>query len=281
MQGSAFSAFGSWIRIALLCLMVFAAVPAGTTRAEGEAQVYGMLSSFTWKEFDDGGRQLLKESGPLYGVGFIYRALPGQVLTLQPGVEFFGGNVDYDGATQSGVPVKTTVDYFGVKFKFEAGAAIPLSEGNRLERASLEPFAGLGVAVWSRKIKDSTAANGTTAYGYEEVWETVHVRVGLRGLSSKSGGSRLFAEAGIKIPVYNQNTAYLSDAGLGSDVTMHPGKKASGFAEAGVQIRKFRASFFYDGMRFSRSDNVASGMYIYYQPRSESDMFGMKLGAAF
>ena len=280
MQRSIILRRGSWVSVALLCSLLSITAYPGAARA-GEAQVYGAIQSFTWKEFDDNGTQLLKESGPLFGIGFVYRALPGQLLVLQPGIELFGGNVDYDGATQSGVPVKTTVDYFGVKMKFEAGAAIPLSEGTRSERAAFEPFAGLGIAVWSRKIKDSTAANGTTAIGYEEVWETVHVRIGMRGMSSKSGGSRIFGEAGLKIPIYNQNTAYLSDVGLGADVTMHPGKKASVFAEAGVQISKFRASVFYDGMRFSRSDDVVSGNFIYHQPRSESDVFGMKLGAAF
>jgi hypothetical protein len=38
---------------------------------QGDMEVYGLMESFTWREFDGGG-QILKESGPRFGVGFAY-----------------------------------------------------------------------------------------------------------------------------------------------------------------------------------------------------------------
>lgn len=246
----------------------------------GEAHVYGAVSSFTWEEFEDNGSKLLKESGPLFGIGYGYRTVVSEAMTLQPGAELFFGNVDYDGRTQSGVPVQSSVDYLGLRLKFELGGLVPL-QNDDLAGPSLEPFAGIGVLVWKRDINNATAANGTTAVGYREDWTTVHLRLGLRGRSAETDRMRIFGEAGLKLPVFNRNTARLSNAGLGSDVTMRPGNELSFFAEGGLQSGRVRASVFYDGMRFSRSNDVVSGSFVYHQPRSTSDLIGVKLGGVF
>ncbi|HEX9137725.1 MAG TPA: hypothetical protein VF905_12380, partial [Nitrospirota bacterium] len=65
------------------------------------------------------------------------------------------------------------------------------------------------------------------------------------------------------------------------DVTIHPGRQASFFAEAGTKISRIKASLFYDSMRFSRSANVASGANIYWQPQSTAVIYGVKVGVVF
>ena len=276
---SSFSAISLRMSVVIFSFTLVSCMFSGNAGA-GESNVYAAVSSFTWKEFDDNGARLVKESGELYGIGFAYRSISSDKITLQPGAEFFGGTVNYDGTAQNlftgtTLPAKSTVDYFGVKLKIEAGGLLPLSESS-----SLGPFFGLGIAAWSRTIKNATVSDGTTASGAEEKWRTVHLRLGLRGQIAESERTRFFAEAGVKLPVYTENVAR---------VTVHPGNEPSYFSEAGVQLGSFRASVFYDGMRFSRSSPVSSTEYYsgsyyhvnYVQPRSTSDIFGLKLGGVF
>jgi hypothetical protein len=240
--------------------------------AAGEAVLYLAVESYTWKEFKDNGSLLLKESGPLAGVGFTYHHEFPDHLTLRPTAEIFGGTVDYDGQTQTGIAAKTDVDYFGLKLDGDIGRKFIISK-----QWFVEPFGGLGLRLWIRDINDGVAANGTATYGYDEVWLTWNARLGLRGGVDISQGSRLFAEVGVKLPLYNENTA-----DLGLDVTMHPGKETSYFAEMGAQLSGFRGILFYEGLRFSKSDEVAIAYgYTVWQPKSEADIYGLKLGVVF
>ena len=242
--------------------------------------IYMAVDSYTWKEFTDDGSLFLKESGPLVGVGITYQhEFPGHV-TLTPTAEIFGGTVDYDGQTWGGTAMTTNVDYFGLKLEGDVGRKF-----RNAERFFIEPFFGLGLRTWIRDINDGTTVTGMVTAGYREGWVTWNARLGLRGGIDISPGSRLFAEAVLKLPLYNRNTAYLSENNLGTDVTMHPGKETSFFAEMGMQISRFRGSLFYEGMRFSKSDEVITtdGSFIYttWQPRSEADIYGLKLGVVF
>lgn len=261
--------------VSVFSLILAGLMVCGTAWA-GDVNIYGLASSFTWKEFNDNGSRLLKESGNLYGIGGAYWWKSKGPFTLQPGGEIFGGTVDYSGMTQAGIPSNTKVDYFGVRLKFEAGAAFGSAESVRIE-----PFGGLGFSAWLRAINDGTAANGTKAYGYTENWKTLHVRLGLRARIGVANRVRLFAESGVKLPVYNENSLTLKTADQNFDVTLSPGKQTSLFGEAGLEVRHLKMSLFYDGKRFSRSDNERAGGYIIYQPRSTSDLIGIRLGVVF
>lgn len=256
---------------------------AGTVRAEDEYNVYAHVGSFVWKEFD-GTTQLLKESGPLYGVGFTFHGDIGDesaALTLTPRIELFGGSVDYDGQTQDGVPVASDTGYFGFKLEFDIG-------GKFGSGFSVEPFAGLGIRDWWRNIDDSIDITGRPVFGYTENWDMIYGRLGLRGGIDFTRDSRIFFEAVARIPLYNENTAYLSDvAYYYDDVTMEPGKVVTLFAELGFKVHVFKMSAFYEAMRFSESKHVFKYNVFFddimesWQPRSEADMIGVRIGAAF
>lgn len=126
-------------------------------------------------------------------------------------------------------------------------------------------------------IKDSTASNGTRAYGYTEEWYSAYGRAGLRGSVALGEKTYLFAEAGGKFPFYNSNTAHFDEADLGPDVTLRPGNEPSWLAEAGIKYKLVKASFYYDSMRFSKSSSSGG----YYQPKSQADMYGIRIGVAF
>lgn len=265
-------------------ILVFAAACYGSFRAPevfaDESAVYLAVDSFSWKEFNGDGSRLLKESGTLTGAGFIYRKEFESHVTVRPLVELFGGKVDYDGhacrLSGSCQPSTSDVDYFGIKLEGDIGRIFRPEES-----FSLEPFGGLGLRVWTRDIKNGSAADGSATAGYREEWVVFHARFGLRGDLDLSSRKRLFAEAGVKLPLYNENTAKVSGIGLGPDITLHPGKQASFFAETGITVKKFTASVFYEGLRFSQSSTVNNGVIAAYQPRSTANIYGVKLGFVF
>lgn len=245
----------------------------------GESTVYLAVDSFTWKEFDNNER-VVKESGTFYGVGFIYQKEFENHVTVRPVAELFGGKVNYDGHAcdlfGSCQPAESNVDYFGIKLEGELGRVFRPDEG-----FSIEPFGGVGLRAWTRDIHNGVAADGSATAGYREEWTVLYALFGLRGGVDLTNKKQLFAEAGVKLPFYNENTAHVSHIGLGTDITLHPGKQASFFAETGIKLKKFTASVFYDGLRFSKSSTVSNGFIMAYQPRSTADIYGVKLGVVF
>jgi len=271
---------GKSLLLIVVCVLVFgiSEVRAFTL---GDLDVYSLAESFTWREFDDAGGQLMKESGPRYGVGAAFTREFSNHLTLKPRIELIDGSVDYDGQmrTKAGVPVTTTTEYLGIKLEFDLAARIRQSQS-----FVLEPFAGIGIRTWFRDIQDGTAANGTPAIGYTEDWTTIYGRLGFRGERSFEQKNSTFLLVGVKLPVYTEN--YISDIYVSSSaMTLRPGNKPSLFAEAGVRLDRFKISAFYDSMRFKKSPivsvNSSGTLKDFYQPRSESDMTGLKIGATF
>ncbi|MBN2539580.1 MAG: autotransporter domain-containing protein [Deltaproteobacteria bacterium] len=249
-----------------LCLCCAPAVTAAT-----EADIYVKFESFTWKEYSDGGSQLLKESGPISTLGVSIKSDFANSLTLKAKGELFMGSIDYDGQTQAGTPVNTDTDYSGFKIEADIGKIFMVAE-----KSSLEPFAGLGWKSWLRDLKSTS-----NAFGYEETWSIVYAQLGVRGDRVFSKQLKIFAEAGLNFPIYNENVVDLG----GSTVTIEPGKEVSLFAEAGFKWRNLKASFFYEGMRFSKSGvefiEYAGDIYGFYQPESKADIFGVRIGIAF
>ncbi len=257
----------------VICLVVL--FHASFAAAEG-FYLYGAVESFAWKEFADSGERVVKESGPLFGIGLAYSHEFEDRITVSPKGEFFFGSVDYDGQTQTGVPVTSSVGYFGFTFDGDISMKFKVTQ-----RFFLEPFGGAGLRLWIRDIKNGTTSTGAVASGYTERWITLYGRLGARGGIDVSKQTTMFFEAGVKLPFFNENTAYLSDAGLGSDVTLHPGRQASFFAEAGTKVSRVRASLFYDSLRFSKSAGVVSGAFVFWQPQSTMDVYGVKVGVVF
>ncbi|HUI67743.1 MAG TPA: hypothetical protein VL087_06005 [Nitrospirota bacterium] len=271
--------------LALLFLAVFVVFEishVSVAAAEG-FYLYGVAESFTWKEFDDSGARVVKESGPLFGIGIAYSHEFEDQLTFTPKGEIFFGSVDYDGQTQTGEPLTTTVGYFGLTLDGDIGRKFKVSQS-----FSLEPFGGLGLRWWLRDIKNGTTSTGAISQGYMEGWTTLYGRLGVRGGIDVSKQTMMFFEGGVKLPFYNENTAYWSNIG-GQDLTFHPGKQSSPFAEIGMKVNRVKASLFYDSMRFTKSNVItdvittseAVIIHQYWQPKSTADIYGVKIGASF
>ncbi len=258
----------------LSCIAVLLCLFARSSASAGEMNVYLKAADYTWSEYQNGSR-LLKESGIIAGPGFSYWKEFSNQVTLKPVAELFAGTVNYDGATQSGIPVSTKVTYIGVMVQCDAGRAIHVGEAS-----FVEPFGGIGIRAWTRDIHDGTTSAGTIAVGYTEEWVTAYARAGLRATVPFSDETRCFAEGAVKLPFYNRNSVYFNNTN-DPDFTLSPGLQASWSVEAGMTIHHFTASLFYDTLRFSQSDLVQTSTGYVYQPESVADLFGVKVGAAF
>lgn len=265
------------ISILICCPRFVTAAPSFA----GDADIYMIVEQYLWREFDNGTR-LVKESGPRFGIGFTYNfEFLDHHLILKPRVEIIGGQVDYDGHAcniNTGVcqPATANTSYFNGKLETDLGWRF-----RSTERTSIEPFVGIGFQGWLRDIYNGTASDGSSVRGYTENWHTLYLRAGLRANFALGEKTKFFAEAGGKFPVYTANTAYLSDAGLGPDVTVKPGNEASWFAEAGISYKHFKTSFFFDSMNFAKSDVVNSGGLGFFQPKSQAELYGLRIGVTF
>lgn len=263
-----------------LCALIASADEANAR----ERSVYLGIESFTWREFTDGVRAV-RESGPRFGAGVSWRHEYQNQATFRSDAEVFGGIVDYDGEAcdiaGTCMPATSDVNYIGLRVKSDFGRVFGMTPAS-----FLEPFGGIGLDFWRRDVNDGTAEDGSPTAGYIEDWFTLHARLGLRGRIDFSRTTAAFAEGGIKLPVYNSNTAYLSDIGYGSDITLEPGRKKSFFAETGIKIDRIRVTVFYDSMRFSPSNtefavSPTGGSTGFRQPKSEADMYGIRAGWIF
>lgn len=263
--------------VSLAFVLLTSTAAAGFCTEMEELHIYFNTEYFTWKEFASAGE--VKEDGPLFGaggalkLGFLERS-----LTLKSKLELFGGIINYDGfsqridtATNSVVtsPSQTDADYFGVKVEEDLGWHIPLG------KASIEPLFGIGYRWWRRDIQAGVDAAGNAVSETVEYWHNLYTRFGLRGDYRLSPDLLIFAEGGAKYSFLNRNEA-------GNGVTVDPGEEWSAFAELGLKYGNFRPSFFYEGFRFARSPSVPiGGGFFVFQPKSESDIFGLSLGYAF
>ena len=272
--------------ISALCLALTIAFPtfaAGDVKIS-ELYVAPTFNYFTWKENGSFGEQLVKETGPLFGVGsgvrtILFRSDSGQTLTLSGKLDIYGGVVDYDGHTQapSYLPVSTDVTYFGTRLGFDAGWGFPAG------RSTVGPFAGFNYRFWLRDLNSTTTFDGrgnlVPVAGTTEYWNDLSTRIGVRWYDIPLAREwHLFAEGGASYSFYAGNTIDLNGFG---NVTVDPEGQWSAFAEAGVRYQRLRLAVTFEEQRYSRSPSVFAGPYYVYQPASTGEYLGFSVGYCF
>jgi len=280
---------GTFIALAAL-LPLWSAPALAEPRFGGmtELYLYPYIQYFHWEE-EDGGRKLLTESGPIFGVGtavglnLLQTDSSGSLLLKTKG-ELFGGVVDYDGQTQKSIdpsqselPVNTDVAYFGGKGEINLGWSFPAG------RYSVQPFSGLGYRIWLRDLHDSTTrdGNGQTlqVQGYTETWESAYTKLGLSLTHTFDSGMQMFWEGGAIYPFYNTNSVDVSGNGT---VTVRPVGRWSAFGEFGVRTARIRTAIYYQGYRTAPSPAVPISTSVsLLQPRSTEDVVGVSVGYFF
>lgn len=240
-------------------------------------QIYGFGHQFKWEEIDEG-ETFVKEDGTLYGLGAdIFLPMDARTA-LRAKLELFRGDVDYEGGVQNlitgeSTSLNDTTEYEGSKF--EGSFEYNMSQITSL---TLAPMAGAGIRTWTRTLgKDSD-------YGYDEDWQTFYALAGGNGAFKINTRTDAFASFQIRFPLANQE-----DIDMGPVFSIEPGKELSVYAEAGCRYRGVMISAFYETLRFSKSNKETQTIRIgnlvgdlsVYQPESNADMYGVKVGFEF
>ncbi|MBC2716751.1 MAG: hypothetical protein HF978_15715 [Desulfobacteraceae bacterium] len=228
------------------------------------------IQDYKWAEYADDGNKLLEETGNLYGVACDFESTK-NIVGWRNGINFFIGQVDYDGRTWTDMPVKTDVLYVGTKLYFDVVPGYRLDSG-----LWLKSFAGIGGEFWLRDLDDTKTSNGDPVMGAREWWGCVYGRLGLGAEYPVAEEMAVFAEAGVKLPIYTRNEANFFVSGSPS-AGLEPAQVVSGFGDIGFRWKQWGAKVSYDSLRFDRSDVVSSGMFDLYQPRSESDVYSVEI----
>jgi hypothetical protein len=272
-----------WV-ILTLCSIAAPAVLAEEPTSKPSFAVNAGVESFRWEEFN-GNQRLLKETGPRLVIGFTLDNLTqgNQANPYSAEARVYLGVVNYDGQTQSGVPLTTDVDYFGVSAEVMGGLRLAGS-------LRMDLLGGLGVDTWKRDLQDGVTANGSVAQGYQEDYFILYGKLG-PGFLFQSEARRAYLQLGLKYPLYINERAYLSNIGFDSDVELVPGKQLSGYAKwtmtwgRETDKPRFGVSIYYDSFRFSASDSktVSAGgaLYSVHQPESRMDVLGARLDYYF
>lgn len=254
------------------------AAPAPTNKVLASARVYAHLEAFEWKEFLQD-EELLKETGPLFGIGGEMELRLNKRLLLGLNGEFFTGEVDYDGVIQeldgTLTPAQSTTTYVG----FEGGAKLgaPLAVGPQVV---LKPWAGLGLRTWERTLDSSFDSRYIGDHGYIEDWFTSHGLLGATVEITVSPKAMIFATAELRLPVWTAQNIDLSNVGGPDDVELEPKARPSLFAEAGVRYKKLFISAFVETQDFDESDfDDKYGEFL--QPESEARIAGARAGLWF
>lgn len=273
--------------ILFLQITIVSSIFAASSNKRFQAGVYGHTEHFKWEEFDDNGDKLLKETGPLFGIGGLFEVhlkrwgkqshfpVWSKSLIIEGKGEIFLGDVDYNGALWDGTPYKSTTSYTGIKSECDIAFQFLLAKN-----FYLKPLGGVGIHGWLRELDNE----GDRNHGYDEQWVTIFLIGGIEGTIIINHQARVeaFGKLAVRMPAYNKETIDMSNLGGPSDIKLEPGgtwEKPSIYFETGMKIKMFHISLSYEQLKFSKSEiNYDYGIY---QPKSEAAILGLKAGIVF
>jgi hypothetical protein len=259
----------------LLVIICASLIPASGIGAEAAFENFRrvdfgiQIQDYKWKEYADNGNQLLAETGNFYGLTCDLESTK-NIVGWRSGMNLFFGEVDYSGRTWTDIPVTTDVLYVGTKLYVDAVPGFRFDSG-----LWLKAFAGLGGEFWLRDLDDTKTADGDSVNGAREWWGCLYGRMGLGVEYPVAEEVVIFAEGGVKLPIYARNEANFFVSGSPS-AGLEPEMDFSGFGNVGLRWKQWGAKVSYDALRFDRSDVVSSGMVSLYQPESQADVYSIE-----
>jgi len=222
------------------------------------------------------------EDGWLPGVyfGYTYNRPDGVYTKLF--LEYSSGDVDYDGTTQSGTPVRFN-DSAQELYRYEWNIGYTFSVSKTF---SLTPFAGIGYRFW-RRGKSEIRASFVTL---QEEYEWLYVPVGLRADVVLSRRLSLEPSAGVRLVFDGTMTVLYSDIyAVNNDPELDLGNKIGWWAELPVRYRfaqhwSFVVTPWYAYSAIGKSDEafVSDGQttLVVYEPSSRTHQYGLKFAIA-
>jgi len=234
---------------------------------------------FDYKEYDNGER-LDHEHGTLYGLAGGVQA-GREALLLEGEFSWFGNDVNYDGQTQAGTPVRTRTDERILDGQARAGWRF-----RRQDKLQYQLYGGLGYRDWQRDITATP-----TATGVKETYTWWYALLGGRGLYHMNQRTTWLAEAQLMRPIdpeievdFNND---LDDTRL--DLGSEPGVWLSlAWQHELVSGWRLEIMPFYTAWDIGRSQSrplKQNGVVVgnIYEPRSETRNYGIqaRLGVSF
>lgn len=137
---------------AALLLLLAGAAEAGAV--DGDAAIGVAMMHYRFEEFDAQDHRLVKESGWLPGVAASF-SLRRRAVTLGVDLDYYGGEVDYDGQTSAGVPIGSSTDQRILDVSINAAWQLPVKIPPRVF-----VHAGGGYRHWNRDIQSAGPVSG-------------------------------------------------------------------------------------------------------------------------
>jgi hypothetical protein len=180
------------------------------------------------------GMKLMEEDGPLFGIGAAWTGHPPSGLMLRVATGFVGGQLDYDGQTQSGVPLREDNNDFIWKVRGLIGYHYEWPD------FVLTPYTGIGYRYWNDDIGGPGGYEREVQYLYTPIGIETAAPLGdewiwgIRGEYDLFWGGRVKShfsdvDSGFNNPTVNQDDGYgargavylrrrLGDVSLGLEV---------------------------------------------------------------
>jgi len=105
---------------------------------------------------------LMSEKGFMYGVEGNY-TYNNRTVMFGLGLEFAAGELDYDGSTWAGVPLKTDTEDYIIEFRSLIGGNI------RAGRSKFTPFVGFAARYWNDNLKGAGGYEREILYYYSPI----------------------------------------------------------------------------------------------------------------
>lgn len=259
-------------RIVFLLCCVFSTVTYASS-SNTDTRLSLSFMNFDYRELDDNDEQLNREHGPLPGFSL---NMDNRVLGVLMTGEFslYVSDVQYDGQTQSGIPVESRTDTFIYDFS--------LSITHILSGRSLLPeriYYGMGYRHWDRNIRDTETDTGVPVMGLHEVYRLPYVLLGSRwnlfNTESVNGSINLRVIHTVASEMF---------VNLFEGTTLDLGEKFGGrasivFTSASNRRKNYFIETFYELWQIGKSDTeFNSGLGYIYEPRSTTNNIGINIG---
>lgn len=235
-----------------------------------ELRCYWRLDRFNWSEYwrkEPEGSRILEETGATHALG-VSALLADRSVRL--GAELMIGDVDYDGQTWAGTPLRTETEYLGLEADFTYRWELDSRFWDDLHLA-----VGGNMRSWSRDLKPTSVTVGAV-----EEWLVMSVEFGVVAGHTTRRGGRFFWEAFLHWPLFTNEDAEI----LGTTAELEPDGKFRLPAELKVGYgweNGLALSFRLRRMGFDRSELTGTWLGPVYQPASTMTRVGLEVEYSF
>ncbi|MFZ5877492.1 MAG: hypothetical protein ACOYXU_13970 [Nitrospirota bacterium] len=209
------------------------------------------------------------ETGPMAFVGGWLDGAPMKThpaLRLRADLRLLVGYVNYETALIAAptVPINTNTSYFGSIQEASVGWRI------KRTRWSLEPFGAVAYRWWLRSIESNSSA-----MGYDEWYQMVVLRLGMRSELAISDRAALYGEFSGDPTLWAKES--IDGVLAGEVIRVENGKRLGWTIETGLRARQVDLGVFWQAVRLGES-TVDQG---FFQPPSDQDIIGLKAAVSF